>query len=121
MNLRERIVASIPPQGIHRRTLLNALSHEYAPALDAAIASMLRDGSIVEREPEVYFKPEPKRPTKRTRKASTPKVGPPKKHASGGAVTECVMCGQYKRKAADEVCGECAEEMDAIFNRGSMA
>lgn len=115
MNLRDRILAAIPPHGIHRRTLLNALSHEYAPALDAAIASMLRDGAIVEREPEVYFKSEPKRPTKRARKASTPKVGPPKKHASGGAVTECVMCGQFKRKAAEEVCVECKREMDRIF------
>ena len=107
MNLRERILAAIPPQGIHRRTLLNALSHEYAPALDAAIASMLRDGTIVEREPDVYFKPEPAQPTKR--------------HASGGAITECVMCGQFKRKEAEEVCGECRAEMDAILNRGAMA
>jgi hypothetical protein len=118
MNLRERILAAVPPQGIHRRALLNALSHEYAPALDAAIASMMRDGTLVEREPDVYFKPEPAQPTKRKRKASTPKVGPPKRHASGGAITECVMCGRFKRKAAEEVCGECKAEMDSIFGMG---
>ena len=49
MNLRERILAAIPAQGIHRRTLLNALSNEYAPAVDMAIASMLRDSTIIER------------------------------------------------------------------------
>ena len=120
MNLRERILAAIPAQGIHRRTLLNALSHEYPPALDMAIASMLRDGTIIEREPEVYYRPVPKAKRPRQRKlALSPTTQ--KRGATGGAITECVMCGQFKRKAAEEVCGECAEEMDAIFNRGSMA
>ena len=118
MNLRERILAAIPAQGIHRRTLLNALSNEYAPAVDMAIASMLRDSTIIEREPEVYYKPAP---------ASTPKAKRPrqrklalnpttqKRGATGGAITECVMCGQFKRKAAEEVCVECRAEMDRIF------
>ena len=124
MNLRERILAAIPAQGIHRRTLLNALSHEYPPALDMAIASMLRDGTIIEREPEVYYKPlpasetKPKRPRQR-KLALSPTTQ--KRGATGGAITECVMCGQFKRKAAQEVCGECRAEMDAIFNRGAMA
>ena len=118
VNLRERILAAIPAQGIHRRALLNALSHEYPPALDMAIASMLRDGTIIEREPEVYYRPlpasEPKAKRPRQRKlALSPTTQ--KRGATGGAITECVMCGQFKRKAADEVCGECAEEMDAIF------
>ena len=118
MNLRERILAAIPAQGIHRRTLLNALSNEYPPALDMAIASMLRDGAIVEREPEVYYKPlpasetKPKRPRQR-KLALNPMTR--KRGATGGAVTECVMCGQFKRKAAQEVCAECAEEMERIF------
>ena len=118
MNLRERILAAIPAQGIHRRTLLNVLSNEHAPAVDMAIASMLRDSEIIEREPEVYYKPAP---------ASTPKAKRPrqrelalnpttqKRSATGGAITECVMCGQFKRKAAGEVCGECRAEMNAIF------
>ena len=118
MNLRERILAAIPAQGIHRRTLLNALSHEYPPALDMAIASMLRDGAIVEREPEVYYKAlpasetKPKRPRQR-KLALSPTTQ--KRGATGGAITECVMCGQFKRKAAEEVCGECRAEMDRIF------
>ena len=118
MNLRERILAAVPPQGIHRRALLNALSHEYAPALDAAIASMMRDGTLVEREPEVYYRPAPtstpkaKRPRQR-KLALNPTTQ--KRSATGGAITECVMCGQFKRKAADEVCGECRAEMNAIF------
>ena len=124
MNLRERILAAIPAQGIHRRTLLNALSNEYPPALNMAIASMLRDSTIIEREPEVYYKPAPastpkaKRPRQR-KLALNPT--PQKRRTTGGAITECVMCGQFKRKAAQEVCGECRAEMDAIFNRGAMA
>ena len=124
MNLRERILAAIPAQGIHRRTLLNALSNEHAPAVDMAISSMLRDGTIIEREPEVYYRPlqasetKAKRPRQR-KLALSPTTQ--KRGATGGAITECVMCGQFKRKAAEEVCGECRAEMDAIFNRGAMA
>ena len=117
MNLRERILAAIPAQGIHRRTLLNALSHEYPPALDMAIASMLRDGTIIEREPETYYKSEPKARRPRQRKlALNPTTQ--KRRTTGGAITECVMCGQFKRKAAEEVCGECKAEMDSIFGMG---
>ena len=118
MNLRERILAAIPAQGIHRRTLLNALSNEYPPALNMAIASMLRDGAIIEREPEVYYKPlqasetKAKRPRQR-KLALSPTTQ--KRGATGGAITECVMCGQFKRKAAEEVCGECKREMERIF------
>ena len=118
MNIRERILAAIPVQGIHRRTLLNALSHEYPPALDMAIASMLRDGAIVEREPETYYRlvpatePKAKRPRQR-KLALNPTTQ--KRGATGGAITECVMCGQFKRKEAEEVCGECRAEMNAIF------
>ena len=118
MNLRERILAAIPAQGIHRRTLLNALSHEYPPALDMAIASMLRDGAIIEREPEVYYKPLPASETKAKRPRQRKLALNPttqKRGATGGAITECVMCGQFKRKAAEEVCGECRAEMDRIF------
>lgn len=124
MNLRERILAAIPAQGIHRRTLLNALSHEYPPALDMAIASMLRDGAIVEREPEVYYKPLPASETKAKRPRQRKLALSPttqKRGATGGAITECVMCGQFKRKAAEEVCGECRAEMDRIFNPGEIA
>ena len=114
MNLRDRIFAAIPPQGINRRTLLNALSNEHAPAVDMAIASMLRDGTIIEREPETYYKSEPKARRPRQRKlALNPTTQ--KRRTTGGAITECVMCGQFKRKAAGEVCGECRAEMNAIF------
>ena len=114
MNLRERILAVIPAQGIHRRTLLNVLSNEHAPAVDMAISSMLRDGTIIEREPEVYYRPAPKAKRPRQRKlALSPTTQ--KRGAIGGAITECVMCGQFKRKAAQEVCGECRAEMDRIF------
>lgn len=118
MNLRERILAAIPAQGIHRRTLLNALSNEYPPALNMAIASMLRDGAIIEREPEVYYKPLPASETKAKRPRQRKLALSPttqKRGATGGAITECVMCGQFKRKAAEEVCGECRAEMDRIF------
>ena len=124
MNLRERILAAIPVQGIHRRTLLNMLSNEHAPAVDMAIASMLRDGAIVEREPETYYRPVPKTEPKAKRPRQRKLALNPttqKRGATGGAITECVMCGQFKRKAAQEVCGECRAEMDAIFNRGAMA
>ena len=124
MNLRERILAAIPVQGIHRRTLLNVLSNEHAPAVDMAIASMLRDGTIIEREPEVYYKPLPASETKAKRPRQRKLALSPttqKRGATGGAITECVMCGQFKRKGSDEICAECAEEMDAIFNRGAMA
>lgn len=124
MNLRERILAAIPAQGIHRRTLLNALSNEYPPALDMAIASMLRDGAIVEREPETYYRPVPKTEPKAKRPRQRKLALSPttqKRGATGGAITECVMCGQFKRKGAEEICEECVEEMDAIFNRGAMA
>ena len=120
MNLRERILAAIPVQGIHRRTLLNVLSNEHAPAVDMAIASMLRDSEIIEREPEVYYKPAPKAKRPRQRKlALNPTTQ--KRRTTGGAITECVMCGQFKRKAAEEVCGECRAEMDRFFNRGAIA
>lgn len=119
MNIRERILAAIPVQGIHRRTLLNALSNEYAPAVDMAIASMLRDGAIVEREPETYYRPVPKTEPKAKRPRQRKLALNPttqKRGATGGAITECVMCGQFKRKAAQEVCGECKREMNAIFS-----
>ena len=118
MNLCERILEQINGAGIHERSLLQRMSGENAAAVAMAVRSMLRDGTLVEREPQTYYRAPERAPQQRKLALSST---PQKRSTTGGAITECVMCGQFKRKAAEEVCGECRAEMDRIFNRGVIA
>ena len=58
MNLRERILEHIVPGGIRAERLAQLLGNENASAVQVAIASMLRDGTLVQVVPGYYERPQ---------------------------------------------------------------
>lgn len=103
MNLRERILEHIVPGGIRAERLAQLLGNENASAVQVAIASMLRDGTLVQVVPGYYERPQ--RALKR--RVVKPQAPRPKR-----VPAICPICDAHIRAAhKGDFCTDCTREI----------